>query len=82
MRNEGPKCKNGKRLQNLGCQTWHYLKAKISHFWSKEETKNVIKKRRQEKRKRREEEEPKRYGFCMECIELCIDTCLGLRKLT
>ena len=44
-------------------------------------------KRGEEKRKRREEEEEGQkgmelYGFCIECIELCIDTCLGLRKLT
>ena len=42
-------------------------------------------KRGEEKRKRREEEGQKGmefYGFCMECIEPCIDTCLGFRKLT
>ena len=43
-------------------------------------------KRGEEKRKRREEEEGQKgmefYGFCMECIEPCIDTCLGFRKLT
>ena len=60
MRNEGPKCKNRKRLQKLGCQTWHYLKAKICHFWSKEETKNVKRKEEEEEEKRREEEEKRR----------------------
>ena len=42
-------------------------------------------KRGEEKRKRREEEGQQGkefYGLCMECIEPCIDTCLGFRKLT
>ena len=69
--------KREKECKNVKGQTWPYFGIKRSHilvFWDRA--------KREGEEKRREEEEGQKgmefYGFCMECIEPCIDTCLVL----